>query len=1014
MENSIGTVVNELKGVPMVYDNVDIHTVFIKIGKEQNTIFNPDLNSVDFSNMINGIKKSHAIVGGTEGVGGIGNSITETVCVCIETDSFKATVMGMNNVRKVCYNEKDLLMRATAETTTSAEEGKSNLVIILSEDVRNLTNLFDYDLQFSIMNIKILENRLIDDIFDKSRVKTYTYKKTYTIKDVVNNDIQYVFEIIKVGSGNSFTESKVLEMNEKYNVKIQIAKSALSGIQNEVLIEKIKQILKFKENSFYVISNERKERALQNYKSIAKANNFIGISVLPLKMEHVVMDITGHSYLNNGTFSVTEKADGDRYLMIVSSDGLMYLMNKELQIKYSGLECNRPEFYNSIFDGELVASKINNTKLYYLIFDCLFLNNRDVRANDLIYGPAETGPAETGQEESKTTGPVMSEMIGRYDYVIRFVKAMSEQTATATATATANRIRIIIDKKTYLYETGQSVSIYDLCKSIYDPDIYDYNLDGLIFTPINKPYPVRVRDTIIMKDLLKWKPIEQLSIDFYVEFKKNNVKLDIDTNVSSNVRIDGTNDRNVVMKYVVATLKTKSRGELVLFKPSKFLDRNSTPYLTKLYLDKNLSIMTRHNEVILTDSVVEFVYETEKNNWIPLRIRKDKTLEKNPNSLLTAIEIWETIMKPVSRAVITGQDRITISGTDSYYSDLTGVLKMTTKSLRNYNNRLKEYLIKYAIDKIKQTQKQTQTQRHRQRKRETDTNTIRVLDLGIGKGNDLYKYTLNNVDYVLGIDISNNNLLNETDGAIVRYEKLQLQNNEESSRNMPLHKVPSVDFVWGDVSKNINNGDAGMDTDNTLLLRNIFNGNGSGDRRTVGPVGPVGPVGLNGFNLVNCQFVIHYLFKDITTFNGFIGNVQRNISRNGLFIYSTLNGRAIYDKFLEMGPEQTEITGYKQIDGKSVLIWKITRKFDLDISRIDMIPFGKTISVYNISIGTEFDEYLVDPKQLDTQMLNASFRKDEFNIQLFNNNRQNMNILMNMSEAEKQYEALHMFGIYMK
>ena len=45
---------------------------------------------------------------------------------------------------------------------------------------------------------------------------------------------------------------------------------------------------------------------------------FIGANVLPLQMEFIATDPSGVSYLNSGKYSVTEKADGDRSLLMVS------------------------------------------------------------------------------------------------------------------------------------------------------------------------------------------------------------------------------------------------------------------------------------------------------------------------------------------------------------------------------------------------------------------------------------------------------------------------------------------------------------------------------------------------------------------------------------------------------------------------------------------------------------------------------------------------------------------------
>ena len=199
---------------------------------------------------------------------------------------------------------------------------------------------------------------------------------------------------------------------------------------------------------------------------------------------------------------MTDKADGEHYLLMVSGHPKyaqsIYFINNRMEIHHTGLKMKIDHYNRSLFDGELIHTRTN--KLQFLIFDCFFLSGEDYRPKPLHN---------------------LDNRNDRYQAIIGFSKQLGPLVDTV-----APDINLEINHKKYLFHEPQAHnSILDLAHQVYQPNSYNYHLDGLIFTPYNVPYPKISLQKLIRWNLFKWKPLDQLSIDFFVHIvKKNGVK----------------------------------------------------------------------------------------------------------------------------------------------------------------------------------------------------------------------------------------------------------------------------------------------------------------------------------------------------------------------------------------------------------------------------------------------------------------------------------------------------------
>lgn len=133
-------------------------------------------------------------------------------------------------------------------------------------------------------------------------------------------------------------------------------------------------------------------------------------------------------------------------------------------------------------------------------------------------------------------------------------------------------------------------------------------------------------------------------------------------------------------------------------------------------------------------------------------------------------------------------------------------------------------------------------------------NSPKLLDLAVGKGGDLLKWYDSNIFYVVGLDLDQSSLFGP-DGAESRYKKLL---SEIKSGPKPDYK-----FYQFDLSQ----------LDNIPKIQKILNN--------------------TKFNIISCQFAIHYFFKNPESLDNFVQLVSQNISKNGFFIGTTMDGKQI-------------------------------------------------------------------------------------------------------------------------
>ena len=818
---------------------------------------------------------------------------------------------------------------------------------------------FDHPDYPFIVDLSIVKygNRMADKFGRENRgplIRVYTLEES----NVLNNEEIYEIELEinnrNVGPGTKFNTPELILEGLRKGIKCVL--SGMQGTNYPVSYTEQKDVIESYMKLIWTDSYDPKK--------YVSSKHFIGPNSYTLQMENIaaIDENSTQPNIRKG-FVVTDKADGERHLLYIDSNGKMYLINTNMDVIFTGARTDNPECFNALLDGELIShDKYGKFINLYAAFDIYYIKRVDVRSYTFMM-----------KEDEKDLYKC------RYN-LLHFVR----QNLNAVAVTNIKKAKVSEFKAMdglicplrfavkEFFPNNPKQTIFEGCKQILDKernDRFEYNTDGLIFshafygvgsTELGKAGP---REKVTWDYSFKWKPPQYNTIDFLVTTEKGPNGDDIVKTMFE----DGQNNSEVVQlneykKIVLRCGFSEKRDGFI--NPCqdiiddklpqyqvRYEDRKDNDYIPQRFYptepyDVNAglcNIMLRNdssggkkmfseeNEVFEDNTIVEFRYDLTKPEgwrWIPLRVRYDKTarLRKNEKEYGNAYHVansnWKSI-HPSGRItedmLATGLNIPDISvSEDKYYNTPAG--KFKTDAMKQFHNL---YVKRHLICGVA---------------KQGDT----LIDMACGKAGDLPKWIASKLAFVFGVDISKDNLENRLDGACARFLKARKLNKQ----------VPYALFVNGNSAYNIQDGSAMLNEKAKQITAAVF---GKGPK-SLGPgVARQYGKGAEGFNVTSCQFAVHYFFENPDSLRGFLKNVAECTKHNGYFIGTAYDGKLVFNEL-----KKTKTGDSIKIVEDEKKIWEITKSYSADTFDDDSSSIGYRIDVFQESINQVIPEYLIN------------------------------------------------------
>ena len=184
----------------------------------------------------------------------------------------------------------------------------------------------------------------------------------------------------------------------------------------------------------------------------AAAGRFPGPQPVSIERRHFCL-------LKRQPYLVSEKTDGVRHLLVSTVEGLVALVNRAFLVEPVKIRVPK----DTLLDGELVKTRAG--KMLFVVYDAV-----RVKGENLMQAPLT-------ERLEKARGVLKG--------IIKTAGAPFE-------------IRV--------------KSMWTLGSPFPDLNSFEYETDGLVFTPVNEPIRMGTHET-----MFKWKPRERITIDFCLQ-----------------------------------------------------------------------------------------------------------------------------------------------------------------------------------------------------------------------------------------------------------------------------------------------------------------------------------------------------------------------------------------------------------------------------------------------------------------------------------------------------------------
>jgi hypothetical protein len=768
----------------------------------------------------------------------------------------------------------------------------------------------------------------------------------------------------------TFQEYNFLKAPATYEVEAELIREDIKSPDDALvkLVKGVGEILRGLHRNSILIRNSLRESVLTGYKELVRSDKFRGVQPITLTYKNMESSIDPKVPNIRTGYNVTDKADGLRVHGYTTAAGELFLIDIGLNVYRTGLLIE--PLKNSLLDGEWVTrDRDGNAINQFLIFD-IYYDREGKNIDKMPFVDA------AGQ--------------GRYAQMQAWVqKWNAEDGPSIIAKGINENNKLVVGMKTFLFGKAGDTSIFGAAQTmlaIPSP----YHTDGLIFTPNSAPIPSA--PGVAFQAQFKWKPAEENTIDFLINYEKMSDNL---TQDKIQLRING--ESGELLRYKILRLQVgasydpayadprttilndrqlpllqqagagapaaKPDYKPVLFNPSEYPDTMANIAYGIVELDLETGdefVMTENGERIADNSIVEMRYDPSREagwRWIPIRVRHDKTerlhrgiFSRTLNAEKTANSVWESIHEPITLSMITTgaetprADEISAileSRTEQvgqkYYDRRTAKSSdlMRAQGLRTFHNRwIKERIL------LNSTMRE---------------GGMKLLDFSCGQAGDLQKWMRLNASFVLGVDIAGEGIRDPRQGAYRRYLDTLVREGRDN--------VPTMVFAIADSSKPLVSGEAGATPEEADILRATFGKFPSEgvipsyiDRMAAGAL-------ENGADVATCMFSLHYFFENKEKLDGLIKNISDTLAVGGYFVGCAFDG----DKVFEM-LATTKMDGVKRGMEGDAPVWSIKKRYsELELSDTEA-ALGMPIDVDFISIGQTHTEYLIPFKLLVRKM----------------------------------------------
>jgi hypothetical protein len=238
-----------------------------------------------------------------------------------------------------------------------------------------------------------------------------------------------------------------------------------------------------------------------------------------------------------------------------------------------------------------------------------------------------------------------------------------------------------------------------------------------------------------------------------------------------------------------------------------------------------------------------------------------------------------------------------------------------------------------------------------------------LIEFACGMAGDLPRWYDCGYQFVMGIDLSRDNITNPVSGAYARLlrDKKKKENEQWKQHGQKVYYNLDAVFIVGDCALPIGSQTPNKDVDDESLkmVQILYNTRANIRIPEHVPKKLIGKAS-RGFAMASCMFAVHYFFKSEESLNGFFTNVSSSLRRGGLFIATFMDGIQV-DALVSASPNGIKEGRKLHKDSSSeeegaVPVWAIVKRYN-GFDKVDC--WRKHIDVFLENTNKLIPEFLV-------------------------------------------------------
>lgn len=418
--------------------------------------------------------------------------LSETISLDIYYNEYRVSINNINTINNILgllYQRKNNNILSILLTQYIDKE---NFIFI--QKIKNKSDIIDvdeYDIRFrKSTELKVIDENIINKLTKLTNIEgeniLFRFKQRLTLH--LNDNINIDLTIVKTSN----SPNTIMNAIKVYELEIDYSSTKISKSILDTILYEVEQIKKVMEGSNIILNKDIKNNIIEKYidmtfnKNRTMATNLYSMQPISTEVQHIIDSLPNK-------YTATDKADGEKYqLFIIENE--VYLISNNLHIKK--IDINIQNLNNSIVEGELIYL-YDKQKYIFMMFDCLFFKNEDIRNKVLLKDRLKYLPLIS--KEFNINPYILNDYKNSFDInnikkhyieeIKNYYKELNKE---------INKIKkndILIYPKLFLFPTGASSSeVFMYSELIWNNCTKDastecpYILDGIIHTAIEQKY----------------------------------------------------------------------------------------------------------------------------------------------------------------------------------------------------------------------------------------------------------------------------------------------------------------------------------------------------------------------------------------------------------------------------------------------------------------------------------------------------------------------------------------------